>query len=144
VTWRQRLWTVVAVGVALAIGWVWGASDRSSVELARQTLEDRADLAEAREFALDARLHIVALNFGEAATSLDGAERTVERLQLRWRHSGQIEKAGQLEIVLSHVKDARRLAGAADRTAEDPTVQSADLLQVLANATSSPSPSPPR
>ncbi len=138
-TWRQRLWAVVAVLVALGVGWVWGASDRSTVELARQALDDRADLAEAREFTLDARLHIIALNFGEAATSLDAAEKTVERLQLRWRHAGQIDRAGQLEIVLSQLRDARRLAGAADRTAEDPTVQSAALLQTLASATSPPS-----
>jgi len=138
-TWRQRLWTVVAVIVAVGVGWVWGASDRSSVEIARQASEDRADLAEARERTLDARLEIIALNFGEAATSLDAAEKTVERLQLRWRHAGEIDRAGQLEIVLSQVKEARRLADAADRTAEDPTVQSAALLQTLANATSPPS-----
>lgn len=138
-TWRQRLWTVVAVIVAVGVGWVWGASDRSSVQLAGQASEDRADLAEARERTLDARLEIIALNFGEAATSLDAAEKTVERLQLRWRHAGEIDRAGQLEIVLSQVKEARRLADAADRTAEDPTVQSAALLQTLANATSPPS-----
>ena len=138
-TWRQRLWTVVAVIVAVGVGWVWGASDRSSVQLAGQASEDRADLAEARERTLDARLEIIALNFGEAATSLDAAEKTVERLQLRWRHAGEIDRAGQLEIVLSQVKEARRLADAADRTAEDATVQSAALLQTLANATSPPS-----
>ena len=138
-TWRQRLWTVVAVIVAVGVGWVWGASDRSSVQLAGQASEDRADLAEARERTLDARLEIIALNFGEAATSLDAAEKTVERLQLRWRHAGEIDRAGQLEIVLSQVKEARRLADAADRTAEDATVQPAALLQTLANATSPPS-----
>ncbi len=129
--WRTRLWTVVICLAALAAGWVWGASGKSNVELARRTLEDRADLQEARAATLDGRVHLAQSNFGDAGQRFERAQTIVERLQIRWRESGQTERAGQLEIVIASLKDARRLTAALDQTAQDAAGKAEQGIQGL-------------
>jgi hypothetical protein len=109
----------VAVCVTLGIGWLWGASGKSSVELARQGLEERLDLSEARRAILDGRVSLFLVNFGDASRHFDEARGFIEHAQLRWRETGQAERAGRLEVVLAHARDAQRLAAALDAGAQN-------------------------
>ena|SRR5260221_9448609 len=108
----------LAVVLALSAGWVWGASGKSAVEQARRVLEERADLAEVRALVLDGRVSLFLLNFGDERRRFESAQAIVTRAQTRLRETSQAERAGQLEIVLAHLKDAGRLATALDQGAQ--------------------------
>jgi hypothetical protein len=127
----------IAAGVAITIvlaafaGWFWGASGKAAVAAERRAFADRADVFEARADLLDARVSIFESNFGDAAKSLDRARRVVADLQVRFRETGQAERAGRAEIVLAEVRDAERLVTALDRTAGDATGRAIQALAAL-------------
>jgi hypothetical protein len=114
VTSKHIAWIALAVAVALGVGWVWGASGRSDREQARRAEEQRADLAEARAMILDGRVLLYQANFGTASRRFESAAALVEEVQRRLRESAQAERAGRLEIVLAHLRDAQSLAAAFD------------------------------
>jgi hypothetical protein len=123
----------LALVLALSAGWVWGASGKSVVEQERRLLEERADLAEARALVLDGRVSLFLLNFGDARRRFESAQAIVGRAQTRLRETSQAERAGQLEIVLAHLKDAGRLASALDQGAQsaaDIALQTLKSLEV--------------
>lgn len=114
---------VVAAGLT---GWVWGASGRSDLEQARRAAVYRADLQEARALVLEGNVAIFQLNFGEAAKRFENARAVIERMQGALRETGQAERAGRLEIALSHLRDAQRQAVGLDanaRMAGDAAIQ---------------------
>ena len=119
---------VGAVLAALALGWFLGASGKSSIELQRRQEQQRADLAEAREAVLAGRVDLFQSNFGNAVKRFDAARLMLERVQLRLRETGQPDRAGQLEIVLAHLKDAGRLALALDANANAAADQALQAL----------------
>ena len=100
-------------------GWLWGASGKSSVELARRALEERLDFSEARRSVLDGRVSLFLVNFGDASRHFEEARSFIEHAQRRWRETGQAERAGRLEVVLAHVRDAQRLSVALDAGAQN-------------------------
>ncbi len=105
---------------------MYGASGRSEVEQARRSAEHRADLMEARALVFEGQVAVLQLNFGDATKRFEGARVAVERMQAALRETGQAELAGRLEIALSHLKDAQRLAIALDanaRTAANAALQ---------------------
>ncbi len=133
-SFRQLLTTTLAVVLAFAAGWVWGASGKAGVELARRDLDDRADLAVARAETLDGRVKLVQQNFGDAGQRFARAQGLVEKVQLRWRETAQTERVGHLEVVLSHLKEARRLCAALDATAQDAAAEAGDALETIIDA----------
>ena len=109
---------------------MYGASGRSEAEEARRAAVQRADLNEARAFVLEGNVALFQSNFGDATKRFDAARAAVERMQTALRETGQAERAGRLEIVLSHLRDAQRLAVALDANARN----AADAaLQALAS-----------
>ena len=109
---------------------MYGASGRSEVEQARRAAVQRADLHEARALVLEGNVAVFQLNFGDAAKRFDGARVVVERIQAALRETGQAERAGRLEVALSHLRDAQRLAVSLDANAR----HAADAaLQALAS-----------
>jgi hypothetical protein len=115
---------------AAAAGWTYGASGRSEVEQARRAAVQRSDLTEARALVLEGVVALFQSNFGDATKRFDAARAVVERIQSALRETGQAERAGRLEIVLSHLRDAQRLAVALDANARN----AADAaLQALAS-----------
>jgi hypothetical protein len=115
---------------AAAAGWMYGASGRSEVEQARRAAVQRSDLTEARALVLEGVVALFQSNFGDATKRFDAARAVVERIQSALRETGQAERAGRLEIVLSHLRDAQRLAVALDANARN----AADAaLQALAS-----------
>lgn len=107
----------VLVLAAAAAGWMYGASGRSEVEQARRDAVQQADLNEARALVLEGNVALFQSNFGDATKRFEAARVAVERMQSALRETGQAERAGRLEIALSHLKDAQRLAVSLDAKA---------------------------
>ena len=109
---------------------MYGASGRSDVEQARRAAVQRADLNEARALVLEGNVALFQSNFGDATKRFENARVTVERIQAALRETGQAERAGRLEVALSHLRDAQRLAVSLDANARN----AADAaLQALAS-----------
>ena len=79
----------------------------------------RADLNEARALVLEGKVAVFQLNFGDASKRFEAARVAVERMQTALRETGQAEPAGRLEVVLSHLRDAQRLAVSLDANARN-------------------------
>ena len=119
----------IVLGAAVS-GWLYGASGRSDAEQARRAEVQRADLNEARALVLEGKVAVFQLNFGDASKRFEAARVAVERMQTALRETGQAEPAGRLEVVLSHLRDAQRLAVSLDANARN----AADAaLQALAS-----------
>ena len=122
---------VLALLVALGAGWLWGASGKSALDRDRRALEARLDFSDARAEMLDARVSLVQQNFGDARHHLEAAQAAVARAQTRFREVQQAERAGRLEVVLAHLREAARLASLVDANAQNAIVQA---LQALVSA----------
>ena len=131
---KSIAWISLVVIVAALSGWVWGASGRSEIDRDRRAAEQRADLLEARALILDGQVQIFLVNFGEASRRFESAIGAVERLQTTLRETGQAERAGRLEIPLTHLRDAQRLAASLDPSARN---SAEEALQALASMASS-------
>jgi len=109
----------VAAGlvVALLAGWVWGASGRSDIARALQASELRGELLGARAAALDARVAIYAVNFGEASKHLEGARGLLRRAEERLKSAGRDDEVKQVQTALASIDDAQRMAGKLDQSA---------------------------
>ncbi len=81
-----RVGVVVALLVALAGGWLWGASGRAELVRARRAAEVRNDLLEARISLLGARVNLYDADFAEVNRQLERA-REFRRARRRktWR-----------------------------------------------------------
>ena len=122
-------WIAGAVVLAGAAGWVWGASGKSAVELERRAIEERAALTEARALVLDGRVSLFLSNFGDASRHFQAAGVILVSAQRRLRETSQAERAGQLEIVLAHLRDALRLSTALDQGAQNAADQALQTLK---------------
>jgi hypothetical protein len=111
---------VIVALAAIGGGWIWGASGRADIDRARRDAEERAEFAEARASLLDARVGLFMRNFGDAGRAFDAASGRVTRLQTRLRETGQAERAGRLQIVLTNLAEARRLTLGLDTGAQAP------------------------
>lgn len=109
----------VAAGLAVALlaGWVWGASGRSDIARALQASELRGELLGARAAALDARVAIYAVNFGEASKHLEGARGLLHRAEERLKSAGLDDEVKQVQTALASIDDAQRMAGKLDQSA---------------------------
>jgi hypothetical protein len=126
---RPLAWICLAVVVAGLTGWIIGASGRSEREQARTLEARRADLAEARALMLDGRIALFQSNFGLASQRFEAAKVLVEQVQTRLRELTLAERAGRLEIVLAHLRDAQHLAAAFDPSAHTAADEAFKALQ---------------
>ena len=96
------------------------------MEQARRAAVQQADRNEARALVLEGTVALFQSNFGDATKRFESARVAVERIQTALRETGQAERAGRLEVVISHLRDAQRLAVSLDanaRTAADAALQ---------------------
>jgi hypothetical protein len=100
-------------------GWLYGASGKSDIEQARRAAVHQAQLQQARALILEGNVAIFQLNFGDAARKFEAARSAAEQMQTALRETGQAERAGRLEVVLSHLRDAQRLAVSLDANARN-------------------------
>ncbi len=89
------------------------------MEQARRAAVQAADLSEARALILDGQVQIFLVNFGAASQRYEAARAAIERVQVALRETGQAERAGRLEIPLSHLREAQRLAVSLDSSARN-------------------------
>jgi len=130
-TLRLFGWVLLAVALAFGAGWVIGASGRSAAEQGRNAAIAERDLAEVRALILDGRVSLFLSNFGDASQRFEQARALVEARQTDARETGQADRAGRLEIVLSHLRDAQRLAASLDAAAQ---TAAAEALRALVAA----------
>ncbi|MCR4376356.1 MAG: hypothetical protein NUW22_16060 [Acidobacteria bacterium] len=126
---KSLAWVSLVVVVAALSGWMYGASGRSALEQARRASEQRADLMEARALILDGQVQVFLVNFGVASQRYEAARAVIERMQTALREIGQAEPAGRLEIPLSHLRDAQRLASSLDGAARNAADEALRALQ---------------
>ena len=107
----------VALAVALLAGWIWGRSGRSDAAHTLQTSELRCELLGARAAALDARVAIYSVNFGEASRHLEGARGLLGRADARLKSLGRDEEVRQVQTALTSIDDAQRMTGKLDQNA---------------------------
>jgi hypothetical protein len=120
----------IVAGAAVA-GWLYGASGKSDIEQARRVAVHQAQLQQARALILEGNVAVFQLNFGDATKKFEAARAAVEQMQTALRETGQAERAGRLEVVLSHLRDAQRLAVSLDanaRNAADAALQALTAL----------------
>jgi hypothetical protein len=121
---------LTAIALALiGIGWVMGASGRSTAVQERRAIEQRAAFAEARAHLLEGRVHLFQLNFGAASQQFDRARAVLEQLQTTLREAGDANRAGRLEIALAAARQAQRLAVSLDASAQNAADEATRALE---------------
>jgi hypothetical protein len=129
---KRFAWFTLLVAVAFGAGWLLGASGRSSAEMAARRADERAGFQSARALVLDGRVSLFRTNFGDASRAFEEARGIVERLQISLRETAQPDRAGELEIVLSHLREAQRLAASFDPGAQGAAEAALQALQAVA------------
>ena len=127
---KAKLVLGVAAGVMVALlaGWLWGASGRSDVARALQTSELRSELLGARAAALDARVAIYSLNFGEANGHMQDALGLLGRADERLKSLGRNDEVARVQMALASIEDAQRMAGKLDQSANARAGEAAKTL----------------
>jgi hypothetical protein len=124
---------LLALVVAAGLGWFAGSAGRSAVERHQAVIEMRADFSEARALVLEGRVSLYVSNFGDAIAQFQQASRRIAAVQSRLREIGQVEQAGRLEIAVSSLGEAQRLAATFDTTkAQASAEQALEALRAAA------------
>lgn len=125
-------WCVLAAVVVFGVGWYVGASGRDAVEQDRRDALARAEFAEARAFIQSGRVSLFRSNFGDASRAFEAARQVVLPAQTRLRQLGDAARAGQLEVALSQLREAQRLALALDAAAQGAAEQALLVIESVA------------
>jgi len=130
---------IVGIGVALLValggGWAWGAMGRSDLNHALGIAELRADLLEARAAALDARLDIYSVNFGEASRHLEVARSALRAANARLSDLGRPEDVERLKNASTRIDEAQRTAGQLNQDANALAADAAKTIDVVIGST---------
>ena len=118
----------VALLVALGVGWAWGASGRSDINRALRIAELRDGLLEGRIAVLNARLDIYSVNFGEASRHLEAARSALRAADARLKDLSRQEDAKRLELALTRIDEAQRMAG---KLNQDANALAADAAKTI-------------
>jgi hypothetical protein len=116
------------LAVALLAGWIWGRSGRADLAGALETSELRGELLGARAAALDARVAIYSVNFGEASRHLEGARGLLGRADERLESLSRDDDVRQVRTALASIDDAQRLAGKLDPSANSRAGEAAKVI----------------
>jgi hypothetical protein len=127
---KRTLGIGVALLAALGAGWVWGASGRWNIERALEIAESRDGLLEARAAVLDARLDIYSVNFGDASRHFEAARSALRAVAAPLNATGRHEDAKRLELALTRIDEAQRMAGQLN---QDANALAADAAKTIAD-----------
>ena len=122
------------LAVALLAGWIWGRSGRSDAAHALQTSELRCELLGARAAALDARVAIYSVNFGEASRHLESARGLLGRADARLKSLGRDAEVTQVQTALASIDDAQRMTGKLDQNANSRAGEAAKVVADVLDA----------
>ena len=103
-----KIIAAVALGFVLAIagGWVWGASGRLELQSRLKQTDLRLQIAEARARLLAARVDLYTLNFGAAAQNLESAKVPLEAVIGRYERDGEAGRLTEARVALTAVEEA--------------------------------------
>jgi len=118
----------VAVLVAALAGWILGASGTSAKAREVQTFQLRGELLEARAAVLDARLDIYSVNFGEASRHFEAARSRVRAAREQLNSLGRQDDVKRLELALTRIDEAQRLAGQLNQDANARAAEGATAI----------------
>ena len=121
---------LVALIVALGLGYAWGASGRLTIQAALDDTRQQLDLAEARGHLLDARVSLYNMNFGDASRRLEEAKVPLRRTRQRYSDDDKDEAARAVATALEHVDEAQRLANKLDQAANTKTGEALEAIRV--------------
>ena len=119
---------LMALLLAVAGGWVWGAAGRSRAEESLGQTGVRLHLTAARAAILEARVHLFEINFGDASRSLENARGDLKAAAGAFDRSGRQEAAVAVRAALARVDEAQQLAGRLDQTANARLADAIGLL----------------
>ena len=129
---KIALAVLVALVVALGLGYAWGASGKPSLTSALDDTKQQLDLAEARGRLLDARVSLYNVNFGDASRHFEEAKAPLRRAQDRYQTAGNSAAAVSIGASLEHAAEGQRLAGKLDQSAN---AKAGDALEAIRVAT---------
>lgn len=124
---------VVALVVALGLGYAWGASGRFSIQNALDDARQQLDLAQARGALLEARVSLYNVNFGDAARHFDDAKAPLRRVRERYQQVGKNAAAGSVTTALEHVEEGQRLSGKLDQSANNKANDALEAIKVASS-----------
>jgi hypothetical protein len=127
---------VAGLAVAFFAGWIWGASGRSDMSTALQASELRTELIGARAAALDARVAIFSVNFGEASGHLENARGLLRRAADRLTSDGRDADVKQVQAALASMEEAQRMANKLDQGANTRAGEAARIIADVLDADS--------
>ncbi|MBI2833422.1 MAG: hypothetical protein HYX76_03230 [Acidobacteria bacterium] len=132
---------MVGAAVIFLAGWLYGRGGKTDLADALQAADVRLSLATARAAALDARVGLYNLNFGDAARRLDDAKTALEtgRRQIQaWDNAAADQAAAD---AIERITEAQRLAARVDQSANQ---QVAEAVAAIDAAIAGLPPPPPR
>ena len=120
-----KIIAAVALGFVLALagGWVWGASGRLELQSRLKQTDLRLQIAEARARLLAARVDLYTLNFGAAAQNLESAKVPLEAVIGSYERDGEASRLTEARAALAAVEEARKLAAQVDQSAQGAAVR---------------------
>ena len=113
---KLALGVLVALVVALGIGYAWGASGKRALTSALDDMKQQLDVAEARGHLLDARVSLYNVNFGDASRQFEEANAPLRRVQDRYQSEGKKAAAETIAAAIERVAEGQRLAAKLDQT----------------------------
>jgi hypothetical protein len=124
----------VALGfvLALAVGFVWGASGRFDLQSRLHDTDLRLQVSDARTRLLAARVDLYSLNFGAATQNLEAAKIPLQALVRRYERDGEAARVTDAQNAIAATEKSRRLAAQLDQAAQG---AAADALAALERAT---------
>jgi hypothetical protein len=128
----------LALLVALGAGWVWGMSGKSEISRSLRAAELRSGLLEGRVAVLDARLDIYSVNFGEASRHFEKARDALRTADARLKDLGRQEDAKRLEVALTRIDEAQRMAGQLNQNANAVAADAAKTISDVIGSSARP------
>jgi hypothetical protein len=115
--------------LALAAGWVWGASGRSELQSRLNETTLRSDINEARARLLAARVDLYSLNFGAATENLEAAKTPLAAAMHRYERDGETDRVKGAQAAIEATESARRMAAKLDQSAQGAAARALATLE---------------
>jgi hypothetical protein len=121
---------VVALIVAIGLGFAWGASGRFTIQNALDDVRQQLEVAEARGHILEGRVALYNVNFGDASRHFESAKAPLRRVRDRYQRLGRNAAAGSIGAALEHVDEAQRLAAKLDQATNSRANDALEAIRV--------------
>jgi hypothetical protein len=127
-TLKALVGMLLALGLAVLGGWVWGSLGRWSAEDALRLSGTRLHQVGAQTSLLRARVNLFENNFGEAGQNLTAARADLLTVAQTMEQDGQTEAAGRLRAAIAKIGEGIDLAARLDLAAN---ARAAEALRLL-------------